>query len=273
MQPMRHHVFSRLALSLSLVACSSLCFIDGVFAAESQGLSNAGLNQTQAQAQAQSTNGLAGSVVAVNNPEQVLQEAIAGLQKEINTKKTQLAQNPEALNQLVNQYLMPIVYIDKMAAMTLGPKWRSATAEERKEFIQEFSAMLTRTYSKALLQMGDYEIKVFPLRGDQWKRQDYVAVSGTLSTQGGGNAASSVTYYMAKEKNLWKVYDFALEGVSFVKNFRSQFEQYPDMKTLLARMKAMNASARAKLQAEATQSNTSLSMSAEKRHVFSSLWS
>ncbi len=180
------------------------------------------------------------------NPEVLLQKTITSLQKEIDVNKTKLQSNSQTLNQMVTQHLLPIIYVDKMAAMTLGPKWRSASKADRAEFVQQFSLLLTRTYSQALLQMGSYKIVVFPLRGDAWKAASNVAVSGELSPMNGG-ASSSMTYYMAKEGDSWKIYDFALEGVSFVKNFRAQFNQYPDLKSLLARLEIMNTEAQSKV--------------------------
>lgn len=185
------------------------------------------------------SNAVAANLPETQSPEVKLQTVISDLQQEINANQSKLNQDPSLLNQMVTEHLLPIIYVNKMAAMTLGPKWRTATAVDQNEFIKQFSLLLTRTYSTALLKMGDYKITVFPLRGDSWKTADYVAISGQLAPAGGGSA-SSVTYYMEKDNGVWKIYDFALEGVSFVKNFRSQFEQYSDIKTLLTRLDTMN---------------------------------
>lgn len=172
------------------------------------------------------------------NPEVKLQATITQLQQEIKANQASLEKNPAKLNDLVTQNLLPIIYIEKMAAMTLGPKWRTATPDEKTQFVKQFSLLLTRSYSRVLLQMGDYQIIVFPIRGDAWKKLGYAAIAGQIAGQGG--RASSVTYYMERDQGVWKIYDFALEGVSFAKNFRAQFDQFSDLKSLISKLIELN---------------------------------
>jgi len=173
------------------------------------------------------------------NPELELQATITDLQNEISRNQVVLAKDPAQLNDLVTKHLLPIIDVEKMAAMTLGPKWRTATPEEKKAFVTQFSLLLTRSYSRALLQMGDYKIVVFPVRGEAWKKLGYVAIAGQLSPRNGGSP-SAVTYYMERDQGVWKIYDFALEGVSFAKNFRAQFDQFSDLKSLINKLVELN---------------------------------
>ncbi len=175
------------------------------------------------------------------NPEIELQTTITDLQNEISHNQAALVKNPAKLNDLVTKYLLPIIDVEKMAAMTLGPKWRTATLEQKQAFVTQFSLLLTRSYSRALLQMGDYKIVVFPVRGEAWKKLGYVAIAGQLSPKNGGSP-SSVTYYMERNQGAWKIYDFALEGVSFAKNFRAQFDQFSDLSSLINKLAELNKS-------------------------------
>ncbi len=174
-----------------------------------------------------------------NNPELILQTTISDLQQEINQNQAALAKDPGELNNLVTKHLLPIIYIERMAAMTLGPKWRTANDAQQQAFVKQFSLLLTRSYSRALLQMGDYKIVVFPIRGEAWKKLGYVAIAGQLQPRNGGTA-SSVTYYMERDQGVWKIYDFALEGVSFAKNFRAQFDQFSDIQSLIIKLTELN---------------------------------
>lgn len=177
---------------------------------------------------------------SVDNPVQMLQKTVNKLQSDISGSHASLVKSPHKLYELVKKTLIPAIAIDRMAAMTLGPKWRSADKAQRQAFVSAFSQMLTRTYSRSLLQVSNYDIKIFPLRGNGYKTAEQVAVHGKLSPKNGSNS-SSVTYYLERAGSHWKIYDFAVEGVSFVKNFQAQFQQYPSLSELLTKLNALNA--------------------------------
>lgn len=176
----------------------------------------------------------------IQSPVVVLRKTVNQLQTEISSQHASLTQSPAKLYAVVQKILMPAIALDQMAAMTLGIKWRNATAAQKKEFVAEFSKMLTRTYARSLLQVSNYTITIFPLRNDSWKSAKQIALRGKLSPKGSENS-SPVTYYMERVGNTWKIYDFAVEGVSFVKNFQAQFQAYPNTAVLIQKLKKLNA--------------------------------
>lgn len=178
---------------------------------------------------------------SVQNPAVMIQSVVTRLQTQIAQNRSSLANNPQALYAIVKTTVMPDVDVNQMAAMTLGPKWRTATAAEKQQFIDQFGLLLTKTYTNALLTVTDYDVKVYPLRDNSWESQEYVSVNGSVSPKGGGES-SAVTYYLERSGNGWKIYDMAVEGVSFMKNFQSQFQSFADMPSLLARLSQLNSS-------------------------------
>jgi phospholipid transport system substrate-binding protein len=181
------------------------------------------------------------SFAAVQNPATMIQNTVGNLQTQIDQQKVTLAQDPQKLYQLVKTVVMPEVDVNEMAAMTLGPKWRTATPAQRQQFIDEFGFLLTKTYTNALLTVTDYNVVVYPLRDNSWQTAQNVTVNGTVAPKNGGQT-SAVTYYLERSGNGWKIYDMAVEGVSFMKNFQSQFQSFQDMPTLLARLAELNSS-------------------------------
>ncbi|MDO8953583.1 MAG: ABC transporter substrate-binding protein [Gammaproteobacteria bacterium] len=178
---------------------------------------------------------------SVQNPSTMIQNTVTKLQTEISAQRASLSDNPQKLYAVVKSTIMPDVDVDQMAAMTLGPKWRSATTAERAQFIDQFGFLLTKTYAKALLTVTDYNMVIFPIRGTAWQTAQFVSVNGTVAPKNGGES-SAVTYYLQRNGNGWKIYDMAVEGVSFMKNFQSQFQSFADMPSLLARLTELNAS-------------------------------
>lgn len=176
---------------------------------------------------------------AVQNPVKLIDQTVLALQKEISEKGASLSNSPRQLFELVKKIVMPYVNVDQMAGLVLGPKWRSATEQQKQEFIDAFGLLLTRTYANALLTVSDYQITVYPLRGNGWKTAQYVAIHGTVKPKNGG-APSDVTYYLERSGDSWKIYDLAVEGVSFMQNFRSQFQSFADMAAILTRLNELN---------------------------------
>ena len=175
----------------------------------------------------------------VANPVTQLQTLIDSMQKDVAAQHYTLQKNPDQLYSLVKKNIMPDMAVDRMSAMALGPKWRTATPAQRTEFVDQFSLMLTRAYASALLKVNEYTITIFPLRGDEWKTADNLALPGSIAQTGGGQA-SSVTYYVVREGNRWKIYDFAVEGVSIMNNFHTQLQSFPTMDAVLKRIKQVN---------------------------------
>ena len=175
----------------------------------------------------------------VQNPTLMLKQTVSTLQHEMQQQGVNASNNPKALYLIVKRVLMPQVAVNQMAGLALGPKWRTATPAERSQFVDQFGLMLTRTYASALLKVSDYKVHFYPLRGDGWQTLTQVAVSGAITPQSGG-AISHVTYYLERDGEGWKIYDMSIEGVSLLKNFRSQFDAFSTMPVLLGKMKQLN---------------------------------
>ena len=161
------------------------------------------------------------------------------LEKTLKQDHVSMQKDPEAFYETVKKIVLPMIAVDHMAGLTLGPKWREATKQERTIFINEFGYMLMRSYAVALLRVSDYVVKFNPLRDSSWQKDNYVQVNGRVVAKS-NNIGSTITYYLERSGNNWKIYDVSIEGVSFVKNFAAQFREYSSMKQLLEKLQAVN---------------------------------
>lgn len=173
------------------------------------------------------------------NPVDLIQSTVNALQEQIQASGPALSKNPQKLYGIIKQTVMPYVAIDQMAGLALGPKWRSATSAQQQQFIDDFGLLLTKTYANALLTVSNYKITLNPIRGDAWQTVQYVAVNGQV-TSTTNNKSSNITYYLQRSGDSWKIYDLAVEGVSFLKNYQDQFQSFQNMDTLLAKLSTMN---------------------------------
>ncbi len=176
------------------------------------------------------------------NPVDLIQGTVTALQEQVRQAGPNLAKNPQKLYAIIKGTVMPIVNIDQMSGLALGPKWRQATPAQQQQFVDQFSLLLTRAYANALITVTNYRMTLNPMRGNAWQTQQYVAVTGQVTSLT-TNQSSNLTYYLERSGNTWQVYDLAIEGVSFLKNYQTQFANIADMATLLNKLTALNANA------------------------------
>ncbi len=176
---------------------------------------------------------------AVQNPVDLIQSTVNALQQEVKAGGPTLANNPKKLFGIIKATVMPYVDINQMAGLALGPKWRAATPAQQQEFVNAFGQLLTTTYADALVTVSNYQITLNPMRGTAWQTAQYISVSGQVTSTSNGKS-SNLTYYLERSGNSWKIYDLAVEGVSFLKNYQAQFQSFPDMASLLAKLSTVN---------------------------------
>ena len=108
---------------------------------------------------------------------------------------------------------------EEMAKRALGRPWKEQSSEKREEFAGLFRQLLFNNYLNRLENYTGSNEEVFydfeKLDGD------YALVKTHILYQGDNNI--SIEYRLHRDGGQWKVYDVAVEGISFVDNYRSQF--------------------------------------------------
>lgn len=122
---------------------------------------------------------------------------------------------------LVDNQIMPNVDFQRMTASAIGPAWRKATPEQKKQLEQQFKLLLIRTYSGALSQVGDQQVVMRPMRA---AAEDAEVV---VRTQIKGNGEPiQLDYRLEKTPGQgagWKIFDINVLGVWLVQTYRGQF--------------------------------------------------
>ena len=72
--------------------------------------------------------------------------------------------NIDALRELVDGIIMPATDFTMMTRMTVGPKWRTATKEQRKALEEGFETLLMRVYAGGLSAVRDQKCELRPTR-------------------------------------------------------------------------------------------------------------
>lgn len=110
--------------------------------------------------------------------------------------------------------------MEEMSKRAVAQHWKRFTPQEQKEFIKVFGDFLGDNYLQKI-QGGFKGEKV--IYGSQEQIGESKATVNTKILR--ANVETPVNYSMAKDGDSWKVYDVTIEGVSLVRNYRSQFSQ------------------------------------------------
>jgi len=105
----------------------------------------------------------------------------------------------------------------EMAKRSLGPHWGRRSAEEQREFVQIFAALLGRSYAQNL----EYYTSQTVLYTREIADANYAQVDTQIVTE--NRADVSINYKLHSVDHEWKVYDLVIEDISVVNNYRSQF--------------------------------------------------
>lgn len=155
--------------------------------------------------------------------------ALAMLQSTSQQMLTALKNTPNRttpqLYAIVKRVLLPHVDLDTMSRLVVdqpgsaGKYWENATPQQREQFKTLFTHYVTRMYSTALASYKGEQIIFSPRVKSIGANQ--VEVDSQIM-QANGNPIK-VSYQLLQTKKGWMVYDFSVDGVSMVQNYRSQF--------------------------------------------------
>ena len=127
--------------------------------------------------------------------------------------------NKEKIYQLAEEKILPNFDFEKVARLVLGRAWRSASDDQKKDFIIEFRTLLLKTYAVALSKYKNQKIEFKPTRMSD---SDEIVIVKSEIIQSVAQPIR-VNYALSKSTGKWLVFDIVIEGVSLVTNYRSQF--------------------------------------------------
>lgn len=174
-------------------------------------------------------------------PNQVVEATANELARRIDGRQAELEKDPEALYSLVNEVFLPVFDTDYAARLVLGRHGRSATPAQRQAFIDAFYDFLLRSYARYVLRFEKDKVKVLP-PGRAQPGGDRALVLTKMALADGKQIP--VDYSLRQTPDGWKAFDVRIEGVSYVQNYRNQFDAEIAQKGLdavIARIRADSA--------------------------------
>jgi len=163
---------------------------------------------------------LASLTAFANSPNSVIEEAVELLTEGLDGRKAELAADRPALYRLIDSILLPRFDREFAARVVLAKHWKTASTEQRDRFIEAFYQSLMRRYADGALEFDPSMITILPFRGDATKNR--TKVRSTVVLDDGSKVA--VDYDLVKRESGWLVFNVAIEGVSYVINYRAELD-------------------------------------------------
>jgi phospholipid transport system substrate-binding protein len=175
-----------------------------------------------------SSRAVAGDAAAQPGPAELIDATARQMMKELDVHRAELRKDPQKIRKLVDTHLLPHFDTEYAAKLVLAKSWRTATPDQRKRFIDAFYQSLLQNYGEALLDATPDRMTIQPYRGDP------AETTATVRTEVRRDNGSRVpvNYSMRKTEAGWKAYDVTIEGISYVKSFRTDFGSEIEQKGL-----------------------------------------
>ena len=224
-------------MMLSLKRMVQAGFISGLLAAGAAVAADAA-STPAAQAKATPTS------VDTSGPSQLIESSANILLSGIDSRRAEFRKDPTGLYKLVGETLLPHFDTPYSAQLVLGKHWRTATAEQRKRFVEAFYNSLLYTYGDAMVDFTADRLRVLPTKVDD--TTDKATVRTEIKRSNGTKV--QVNYSLRKVNGQWKAWDVVIDGISYVKSYREDYGAEVDQKGLdavIARLEAKANSAKA----------------------------
>jgi phospholipid transport system substrate-binding protein len=153
------------------------------------------------------------------SPKETVESGVNNLIVTLGDKKFKEKTKDEQIATLGTQ-IETVFDFTELSKRTLGRDWKKMNAEQQKEFVKLFKQLLQGVYADRLLAYSDQKVifdKEIMLKKGRAEVQSY------LQTSDGKKIP--LFYRLTDKSGSWKVYDIIIEGVSMVKNYRTQFKQ------------------------------------------------
>ena len=156
---------------------------------------------------------------ADRSPYEIIETTATAVSERLDGRKLYYDENPDELYALIDELLLPHFDVRYAGRLVLGRHWKTATKEQRDRFVEVFYRFLVQSYANGILEFEQGSIKVLPMEGGQDEKRVVVKTETRMDD----GSEVPINYSMRKTPDGWRVYDVRIEGVSYVQNYRNQF--------------------------------------------------
>ena len=144
-----------------------------------------------------------------------------------------LKSNPVLKREKLRQVIGLRFNYKQMVMRSLAKNYKDRSDAERKEFTSLFKKLLENSYASKIENYKDEKINYV----DEKVKGKYAMVRTQIVRKDG---VVDVDYKMLKDGDQWLVYDFVIEGVSLIRNYKSQFSKIISTESYAALVSKLN---------------------------------
>ena len=168
-------------------------------------------------------------------PNELVTKVAQDTLRDLDAHRAEYQKNPKKIREVVDKNMLPYFDTAYAAQLVLAKYWREASQEQRKRFVDAFYQSLLQNYGEALAEFTPDRLRILPYAG---KPDDTVATVRSEVRRDNGSRVP-VNYSLRKTPQGWRAYDVTIEGVSYVKSFRTDFASEIQQKGLEAVIKRL----------------------------------
>ena len=155
-------------------------------------------------------------VLGVEAPTAVVKNTIDEVIQLVTDEKLKAPDQASHRRELLEETIGKKFDFEEMAKRSLAAHWKSRNASEHHEFVTLFRKLLSNTYAGKIENYSGETVHYLKER----LKDGYAEVQTNMNS---AKIEISLDYRLILKGTTWRVYDVVVNGVSLVKNYRSQF--------------------------------------------------
>ena len=154
-------------------------------------------------------------------PYQMITTSIDSMTKRLGDEdnKKRLAENKDELYQIIDETLSPYFQKKYAGRLVLNNYWKQSSKSQKERFTEGLYKSLIRSYALTMLNFDVSKIKVI---SDSINLEGLKKLTIKSEVEYKGELIP-MNFSFANFKQGWMFYDVRIEGVSYIKNYRNQF--------------------------------------------------
>jgi phospholipid transport system substrate-binding protein len=153
------------------------------------------------------------------SPADLVDKIAKNILQDLDSNRVAYRKDPKKIRDLVDKTMLPYFDTNYAAQLVLAKYWRTASEPQKKRFIDAFYRSMLQNYGEALLDFTPDRLKILPFQGKEGA--ETATVKSEVRRDNGSRVP--VNYSLRKTADGWKAYDVTIEGISYVKSFRTDF--------------------------------------------------
>lgn len=155
--------------------------------------------------------------VSAGTPQQIIEAQVNKVLDVLREPTSEGESGKKAKEEKIWSIFDSIFDYTELSKRTLSRNWKKLNGDQQKEFEELFRKLLGNVYMDRILAYKDEKVA---FERETMLSEDKAEVQTKILTS---TKEIPMNYRMIANNDQWKVYDVVIEGVSMIKNYRSQF--------------------------------------------------